>query len=56
MDLSFNWHYANKVPALSCHYKCEPEDFRVDEVPVIEPQQFSGNGEHIFLTDRKKTD
>ncbi|ALA24983.1 tRNA pseudouridine synthase D [Piscirickettsia salmonis] len=54
IPLSFNWHYLNTAPHISCNYKGKPDDFQVDEVPLLDPEQFSGQGEHVFLHMEKK--
>lgn len=46
VDLSLNWVYAFGVPTVSADYRCEPEDFQVDEDLGYEP---SGEGEHVYL-------
>lgn len=45
------WPFLTRSVAIAGRYKCEPEDFVVDELPAYEPV---GEGEHLFLHVRKR--
>ncbi len=42
---------AHGAPVLSARIRCEPEDFRVEELPSFDP---TGEGEHLLLTVEKR--
>lgn len=45
------WPFLTRSAPISGRYKCEPDDFVVDELPAYEP---SGEGEHVLLRVRKR--
>ncbi len=45
--------YAHGGPPASGRLRCSPEDFRVTELPLVEP---AGSGEHVWLWVRKRNE
>lgn len=47
----FNWPRAYPTPTLNGQLKTQPDDFRVDEIPQMQP---SGEGEHVWFWVEKR--
>ena len=45
------WAWALGEPALQGRIRCQPEDFRVYEIPLVEPE---GSGNHLWLEIEKR--
>lgn len=53
LSLSLNWAYAFGKPTVKGLFRCQPQDFWVNEILGFEP---SGEGEHVFLHVEKRGD